>query len=444
MDFLNGKIKPIYLKYLAAAFGSALITSIYSIVDMAMVGQYHGPEGTAALAVVAPVWNVIYSLGLLTGIGGSVIFSTKRGSGRKDGSENQYFTTAVIGSVILALVAWGAVLCFERPILTFFGADTSLLQMAHRYMEPVKCVFPLFLFNQMLAAFLRNDKNPGLATVGVLSGGIFNIFGDYFFVFICDMGIYGAGLATAIGSAVSFVVMLTHFFSRKNTLRLVRPTDFLKKFREICVTGFSTFFIDVAMGILTVLFNRQIMKYLGANALAIYGPIINVSTFVQCCAYSVGQAAQPIISVNFGAGKGSRIKETLRLALWTTAFFGIFWTALSMICPNLYIYIFMDPTAKILQMAPAIIRTYAISFLLLPLNIFSTYYFQAILKPKAAFVVSVARGCVISGMLILVLPTLAGADSLWFSMPLTEMAVTVYVVAAIRKYTRALPEKTGA
>ena len=68
MDFLNGKIKTIYFKYLSAAFGSALITSIYSIEDMAMVGQYHGPEGSAALAVVAPVWNIIYSFGLLMGI----------------------------------------------------------------------------------------------------------------------------------------------------------------------------------------------------------------------------------------------------------------------------------------------------------------------------------------------------------------------------------------
>ncbi len=78
MDFLNGKISSIYFKYLSAAFGSAMVTSIYSIVDTAMVGQYHGPEGTAALAVVAPVWNIIYSLGLLMGIGGSVIFSNLR------------------------------------------------------------------------------------------------------------------------------------------------------------------------------------------------------------------------------------------------------------------------------------------------------------------------------------------------------------------------------
>lgn len=439
MDFLNGTIKPIYFKYLLAAFGSAMITSIYSIVDMAMVGQYEGPSGTAALAVVAPVWNVIYSLGLLMGIGGSVIFSTKRGCDTsRAGNENEYFTASVLGSIFLSLLAWAGILFFDQPILLFFGADSTLLPLAQEYLLPIKFVFPLFLFNQMLAAFLRNDKNPGLATIGVLIGGIFNILGDYIFVFTFDMGIFGAGLATAMGSAVSFLVMMTHFFSSKNSLAIVRPSDLWNKLKEISITGFSTFFIDVAMGILTVLFNRQIMKYLGTSALAIYGPIINVSTFVQCCAYSVGQAAQPIISTNYGAGRGLRIKETLRYALYTTAFFSVFWTALSFACPNLYVRIFMNPTAEILAMAPKIIRCYALSFLLLPLNIFSTYYFQAILKPKAAFIVSVSRGLLISGLLIMALPVLAGADFLWLAMPVTELLVMFYTVSAMKKYTKAL------
>ncbi|WP_330361125.1 MATE family efflux transporter [Blautia hydrogenotrophica] len=307
MDLLRGKIKNLYFKYLAAAFGSALITSIYSIVDMAMVGQYQGPEGVAALAVVAPIWNVIYSLGLLMGIGGSVIFSTLRGGKRnKKEDENEYFTAAVIGSVVLASLAWAGIICFERPVLLFFGAEEVTLSLAQVYLVPIKYVFPCFLFNQMLAAFLRNDKNPGLATGAVLSGGIFNVVGDYVFVFVLDMGIFGAGLATAMGSVITFLVMLTHFLTKRNTLALVRPFRALDKMRKIVITGFSTFFIDVAMGILTVLFNRQIVKYLGTDALAVYGVIVNVSTFVQCCAYSVGQAAQPIISINYGAKLGGQ------------------------------------------------------------------------------------------------------------------------------------------
>ena len=173
MDLLTGKIRPIYFKYLSAAFGSAMITSVYSIVDMAMVGQYQGPDGTAALAVVAPIWNIIYSLGLLMGIGGSVIFSTLRGQTERKGKvENEYFTTAVIGAAVLSVIAWLAILFFEKPILLFFGADINLLSLAQTYLEPIKVVVPFFLFNQMLAAFLRNDGAPGLATAAVLAASV--------------------------------------------------------------------------------------------------------------------------------------------------------------------------------------------------------------------------------------------------------------------------------
>lgn len=412
MEFLNGKIRPLYFKYLAAA-----------------------------LAVVAPIWNIIYSLGLLMGIGGSVIFSTLKGrTDRKKQNENEYFMVALLGAVFLSIAAWFAIIIFDKELLTFFGAKAHLLTLAETYLVPVKFVLPCFLFTQMLAAFLRNDGNPALATAGVLAGGIFNVFGDYILVFAFDMGIFGAGLATAIGSVISCIIMVSHFFSKKNTIKFVKPTRVFRKLKEICVTGFSTFFIDVAMGILTILFNRQIMKYLGTNALSVYGIIVNISTFVQCCAYSVGQASQPIISVNYGAKAGQRIKETLKYAIYSVIFFSVLWTLLSLLAPNMFIKIFMTPTKDILKIAPAIIRCYGISFLLLPLNIFSTYYFQALLKPQVSFVVSVARGLVISGILIFVLP-LIKSQYLWFSMPFTELIVAVFAVSAMVHYTKELPVK---
>ena len=185
------------------------------------------------------------------------------------------------------------------------------------------------------------------------------------------------------------------------------------------------------------------MKYLGTDALSVYGIIINISTFVQCCAYSAGQAAQPIISINLGAGQSGRIRETLRYALCSTAVFGIFWTVLSMAFPNLYVYIFMKPSTEILEIAPSIIRTYSSSFLLLPLNIFSAYYFQAIMKPRTAFAVSIFRGCIISGILIIALPVLTGADSIWFAMLATEIVTAVYATGKILRFTKELPAGTA-
>ena len=171
MALLKGNVRQIYFRYLGAAFGSALISSIYGLVDSAMVGQYQGPEGTAALAIVAPVWNIIYSLGLLTGIGGSVLLSAARGAGRqKEGDE--YFTAALAGTVFFAAVSWLAIAFFDAPLLRLFGARDALLPLAQQYLLPVKFVVPLFLFNQMLAAFLRNDGAPGLATAAVLAASV--------------------------------------------------------------------------------------------------------------------------------------------------------------------------------------------------------------------------------------------------------------------------------
>ena len=393
-NLLTDQIRPIYFKYLAA-FGSVLISSIYGVVDAAMVGQYQGPtDKTAALAVVAPVWNIIYSLGLLTGIGGSVLFSTMRGQAAdNEKKSNEYFSAAVIGTVILAALTWVAVIFFDWQFLTLFGAEETLLPLAREYLFPIKFVVPSFLFTQLMAAFLRNDGAPALATKSVLFGGVFNVFGDHFFVFTLDMGIMGAGIATAMGSVFSLLMMLTHFFKKKNTLHLEKPTQPPAKLRAIGTTGFSTFFIDVAMGILTMIFNRQILKYLGTDALSVYGMIINISAFVQCCAYSIGQASQPIISVNYGAGEAHRIGEILKYALGTAAVFGVVWTLAAELVPNGFVRIFITPTDSILSIAPGIIRRYGISFLL-PFRIFSTYYFQAMMKPSTAFVVSVSRGAV--------------------------------------------------
>lgn len=439
MNLLKENVRTLYFKYLAAAFGSALISSIYSLVDMAVVGQSQGPNGTAALAVVAPLWNIIYSLGLLMGIGGSVLLSLVKGQKAGDRKQaNAYFSASLIGSILLAAIAWAVLLCFETPLLLMFGADETLLDLARSYLVPVKFTFPLFLFNQMLAAFLRNDNDPSRATWAVVAGGVFNIVGDIVFVFPMGMGIFGAGLATALGAVVSFVLMMTHFFSKKNTLGLVKVHHLGSMLAKITVTGFSTFFIDIAMGILTILFNTQIMKYLGSDALAVYGPIINVSTIVQCCAYATGQAAQPILSINYGAHQVERIGQTLKYALYTTAFFSIFWTGLSLAYPEGYLYVFMKPTARILAIGPAIIRTYSLSFLLLPLNVFSTYYFQALMQPKTAFIVSVFRGVLISGALILILPHIAGPDSIWLAMPITELLIAFYVVWKMHSSTKAL------
>ena len=323
-------------------------------------------------------------------------------------------------------------------IPSFFGGDEALIPLARDYLYPVKFSVPFFLFTQMLAAFLRNDGRPALATGAVLSGGVFNVLGDYFFVFVLDLGIMGAGIATCLGAAISCLVMLTHFRSPRNTLRLVPVKGWIRQMGRIGVTGFSAFFADIAMGILTILFNRQIMHFLGTDALAVYGVLVNVSTLVQCCAYSVGQASQPILSLNYGARQTRRILDVLRYALGTVAVFGVLWVLVLAAFPTEIVRLFMAPTPEVLEVAPGILRTYGLSFLLLPFNIFSAYYFQSILRPASAFGISVTRGLVVSGGLILTLPALWGGSAIWLAMPLTELVVALAVAGLMVRSVRQL------
>lgn len=435
MDLLKDDIFAVYRKFLIAAFGSAFMTSIFSLVDTAVVGQYHGPVGVAAMAVIAPVWNILFSLGLLAGIGGSVLYAVKRGARASTAPANRYFTAALLIGAALSITTAVGLFLFDEPLLRLFGGEGEILELSLRYMVPVKWGIPLFIFANILMAFIRNDGNPKLATLAVLAGGIFNVFGDYFFVFTCEMGIFGAGLATLIGEVIAVSLMSTHFLRKHSTLRIEMPLVPVLFARQIVMVGFSTFFIDIAMGLLTMLFNRQILRYMGTDELAVYGVVVMVSTFVQCCGYGIGQGAQPILSQNHGAGASKRVSKTLRYAIWTSALVSAVWLIVLFAVPDAFVRIFMRPTESVLTVAPSIVRIYALAFVFLPLNVFSTYYFQATLRPRISFAVSIARGFVIPAALLILLPCFFGGTAIWWAVPLAEFAVAIAVIYALRHPT---------
>jgi putative MATE family efflux protein len=425
MDLIKDKPSRLYGRFLTASFGSALISSLYSVVDMACVGQYGGSSASAAMAVVAPMWNIIYSLGLWVGMGGAVLYSKLKGETDKKDDPNSFFTLSLILCAILSLLAWVLLFFFEEPVLRLFGATDALLPLAENYLYSIRFTVPIFLFNQVLAAFLRNDDDPALATGAIVFGGLFNVAGDYLLVFTANMGMEGAGIATVACNAVSLLVMLAHFFKKKNTLRLVPIKNWASKSGSLLISGFPSFFTDAAMGIITIVFNSQINRYFDEDTLAVYGVIININTFVQCCAYGVGQGVQPLLSINYGAKEGDRLKKFLRYGLITILIITAIWYSAVMIAPNGFINLFMKSNEHVLAIAPSIIRSYATGFIFLPFNVFSTYVFLSLVKPISSFIVSALRGLLLSLPLLLLLP-LINPSLLFWAMPLSEILTFIY------------------
>lgn len=437
MEMTEKPIKQLYFKYLIAAFGSALVGAVYTLVDVAVIGQYAGPTGTAAIALVMPVWSFICSLGILTGIGGSVLYSNAKGeSGEK--KANAMFTAAMIATAGIALIVWILMIFFDKQLLQLLGSEGELLEIGLEYLKPLKAVIPVFIFSQMLAAFLRNDNDPGLATFAVVFTSLLNIAGDYLLAFTFDLGVFGAALATALSNLISVCIMLTHFLKKKNTLRLVRTKRLLHICGRIFNIGFSVFFVDLAMGIMTMLYNRRILQLLNSDALSVFGAIASLTTVVQCCSYSIGQAAQPILSANFGAGKMERVRKVLKYGIITSVVFGAFWAIVTMALPTTIIQLFMDATESVLTIAPAILRKYGIGYLFTPFTLFATYYFQSILKARTSLGISLARGLFIGGIMLYLLPALFGADSLWFAMPAAEISVAAVTAILMWRFTRKL------
>lgn len=180
------------------------------------------------------------------------------------------------------------------------------------------------------------------------------------------------------------------------------------------------------MGVVSMLFNRQIMKYLGSDALAVFGVITQMTALVQCSTYGAGQAAQPILSNNFGANLTKRVKETNKYGILTAIVFGIVWTMIVLTIPNGVLKVYMSPTKSVLQIAPDIMRVYGLSYLFLPLNIYSTYYFQSIMRSKTALMVSAARGLILCGILVYLLPFVFGSTAIWWVMPIVEIIVAIF------------------
>ena len=427
-----------FIKYLFACIGSSLIVSVYSIVDCIMVGQYEGEIGTAALAIVLPVWTVILSTGLLFGVGGSILISNNRGKGDEK-TANEFFTSTVIFAGIVTLIIWLAFLFFDAQILSVFGANEIILPKARGYMLYLKFAIPLFTFGQILAAFLRNDNAPVKAMIAIMTGGVINIVGDYLFVFVADMGIEGASLATALGQVFAFCIMLSHFFTKKCRLKFTVPHNAFRKLRDILAMGLPSFILDVSVGIISIVINNRVQVLFDAQLttpiLAICGVISNIVVLAQSVSYGIGHAAQPLLSFSHGKEDYSTISKLFKCGIIAALIWAAVAAFITIAFPVPIVMAFMKTTPEVVRLTPFIFRIYCSALAILPLTIFIAEYLQALTKYRVSILISVLRGDVLPLIFIFTLPLMFGSDALWFSVPLAEVIMLI-VAILIKRFTR--------
>ena len=433
MDILTGNVSKVYHRFLFPSLFSGLVTTIYVLVDMIVVGQYEGTVGAAAMACIAPFWPMFCCVSILFGLSGSVLFSKAKGE-QNESEARQSFTAATVLLGVVTLVIWLSIIFFDEWYLRLFGADDSIVPLAMRYMKWLKWGVPLYPAGLFLGMFVRSDGSPGLAGGSVIVGGILNIVGDFVLTFTFDLGIEGAAIASVVGQLVADIILLSHFFKTRNTLRFGKVKDFARRTKEILALGFPPFIGDISMSFLVILFNNQVMRYFGATELAIYGIGSNIFSTFQTFSYGIGNAAQPIMAQNLGAKQYDRVHKTAWLGIRTSLILSVALTAIMLLFPTQITRIYMSATEDVIAMAAPILRRYFICLLFMPLNVFATYCLQAVMKIRPTLVVSVLRGILLCGVLVYLMPAVFGAGSIWYVMLITEGVTAAVAVGYMRRY----------
>ena len=430
-ELLTGNLHRVWRKYLFAALGSAIIQSIYTTADIIIVGQYEGPNGAAAMAVMQPMWSFIMAVGLLFAVGGSVMLGVARGA--KDTEGESFFSVTLLASAVASALLVLLFRLYRFPLYRFFGADEVLLPYVESYAGWLAWFLPAFLMGQVLIFFLRNDGAPVLATIAVASCGALNIFGDLLLVFGFDMGMEGAGIATVLCQVIADGIMCIHFFRKKCTLRLVWPKRFGRTLLTVFKTGFSPFITDLSVFFTSILFNNRIMHLSGATELAVYGTCSSIGVLVLSMSYGVGGALQPIASACCGAKDFRRMKKVLQYALTSAALIAAIFLAAAELLPAPVLRAYMDVTPEVLAVGPQILRIIALYFPFMALNITASYYLQSVLCSDLSLTVSLMRGIAMPCLLLFTLPEIFGFSAIWWTTPLAELLTAAAAFYLIRK-----------
>ena len=431
-EFIQKPVKELFFHYLIPAICGTMVTSIYVLADTIIIGKRLGATALAALNIALPIYNIFFGFGLLFGVGGSVLMSIARGKGRHE-EGNSFFSLSLLMNLATWLICMVICVLFMEDIAIMLGGTSETMPYIIEYIPYLIWGMGVFFFSSFLQTFIRNDGAPKLSMNGVIAGGVTNIILDYIFVYPLNMGMKGAALATVIGSSLTVLILCTHFFSPKNQLKFT-----LKNFSPVFLVrilsnGFPSFVIEIAAGFTIFVFNLQLLRYLGNTGVSVYGIISNTAIVVISLCKGIEQAAQPILSINHGAGLKNRIAKVQSLSIKTSLIICAVPVLLGLIVPNLFTYIFLTPSEEILTLAAPAVRIYFTGFLFLGVNMVFICYFQSVAKALHSLILCLLRGCILVVAFVYLLPPFLGSSGIWMAYPAAELATMIIGIILYKK-----------
>ena len=410
-------MKQRFIKYICLSILGEMAISFYILADTFFIAQGIGDKGLTALNLAIPVFNFIYGIGLMLGIGSGIRLSILKIDNKRD-EINQVFDHTVLLGLIIGILFMITGLLYSPSLARLLGANDAVLNDTVIYLRTIMIFTPAFIFNNTLNALVRNDNNPALATTAM------NVVLDYIFIFLCHMGMFGAVFATCLAPIIGLSILSLHFIKKKNTFHPVQLHFQFSIIQRIIKLGFPSMLIEISSGLVVLLFNTLILKITGNIGVAAYGVVCNI--WLVCIAIFNGLAhgMQPLTSESYGSHDTKnlimlrRMTLAISLLLSSVIYLTVFTNA-SMITS-----LFNKTNNVILyQLAVEGFKIMFIGLFFAGVNIVLTTYFTSIESAKIASTLILLRGIVLIVPASIILSQF-GMKGIWSSLPLSEIITT--------------------
>ena len=433
MNVTKDKISSVFFQYSIPAVLGMLAISSANIVDGFFIGNYVGDFGLAAINISFPIFSLLFGFALMLAIGSSVVSGKLIGQGDIKSASIIFSKTMVCITLFSFITCTGLFLNIET-VLHLFGADENLTKIAIEYLSVILIFIPFLMIGVVLDYFVRVDNRPNLAFIALLFSAVINVILDWFLIVYLQKGIFGAALATGISQLALIFILLPHFFSKKATLKFVKPIGSYIQIIKASYNGASEFVNEISVGITTLIFNYVMIKNFDIEGIAAFTVINYLLMIGIMISFGISDSLQPIISKNFGAKENKRIEEFLKLAFITTGLVGVVMILLIIFTPNTLANIFLEDTNyKTKQIVLSFATFIWIAFLFNGINLVISAYLTAIHKPLAS--IAVSRSFIFPIFFIFTLAFFFDLDGIFMAIPMAEFMTFIIAVILFKNFS---------
>ena len=419
------------IRFTLPTIGMMICVSVYSVVDGFFVSNFAGKGPFTAINLIFPLLCILSTVGFMFGTGGSAVVAKTFGEGDKERA-NEYFSLFVYATAILGVAFAALGFAFVRPIAIRMGAEGEILEGAVLYARIILLALPFNVLQFLFSSFVVTAEKPKMGLMVTVLSGLTNMALDLLLVMGLprEYKLAGAAFATAASQSVGGLVPLV-YFARKNDsiLRLGRTRFHRWAILKACTNGSSEFMSSIAMSLVGMLYNLQLLKYAGNDGVAAYGVMMYVSMIFSAAfvGYSVGTA--PVIGFHDGAGNHAELQSLLRKSLVMLGGFGVVMLLSGVLLSAPLSRLFVGYDQGLMELTVSGFRIFAVSFLFMGYAIFGSGFFTALNDGVTSAIISFLRAVVFQVGAVMLLPLRWGIDGVWVSVVVAEaMAVVLCAI----------------